>query len=72
MNILSFTKKEAEKLQEAVDKLNEQQKRYYELGYNDGLAQGWRMGTRLMYVVIAAIIFVVWLVFNSPLRITTT
>ena len=72
MNILAFTPKEAEKLQEAVDKLNEQQKRYYELGYNDGLAQGWRMGTRLMYVVIAAIIFVVWLVFNSPLRITTT
>jgi hypothetical protein len=68
MYILAFTPKEAEKLQEAVDKLNEQQKRYYELGYNDGLAQGWRMGTRLMYVVIAAIIFVVWLVFNSPLR----
>lgn len=72
MNILSFTKKEAEILQKHVDKLNEQQKRYYELGYNDGLAQGWRMGTRLMYVVIAAIIFAVWLVFNSPLTIATT
>jgi len=73
MNILSFTKKEAEILQKAADKLSEEQLHYYEQGYNDGLAQGWRMGTRLMYVVIAAIIFAVWLVFNSPLtRITTT
>lgn len=68
MNILAFTPKEAEKLQEAVDKLNEQQKRYYELGYNDGLAQGWRMGIRLLFVFIVAIVIIVWLVFNSPFR----
>ena len=72
MNILLFTKKESEILQKHIDKLSEDQLHYYEQGYNDGMAQGWRMGTRLMYVVIAAIIFVAWLVFNSPSRITTT
>lgn len=68
MKILSFTKKEAKILQKAADKLSEDQLHYYEQGYNDGLAQGWRMGIRLMLVTIAALIIVVWFVFNSPFR----
>ena len=68
MCLFTFTKKEMNKLLDAVDKLNEQQRDFYIKGYNEWFAQGWRMGVRLLAFVVIVVIIIVWIVFNSPFR----
>ena len=70
VNALFFSKEQAEVIQRHVDELTKRETDIYEKAYNTGLSYGYRIGIVMMGIVLFAVIVIVWLVFNSPLRIT--